>query len=280
MPADPYPALSPAVIQAVQTLARHALPAFGTALLLLLAGITTFWLAIARYGTRRDTSRHTPLASLLAYLTASFAAMAGAAALFAEIAENVGDGRRLGQLDVMFSSAVGATVAPTTLGVFAALTHLGDPTTLAVLCVAGAIALLSLKKVALCTAWVAAIAGNAVLNPALKGIFARARPVHETGLATPSGYSFPSGHSSGAVVAYGMLAYVLMRLLPPAHAAWRLPAVLAAATIALTVCVSRIFLRAHFPSDVLAGIASGAIWLALCIGAVELASYRQIKVRR
>lgn len=271
MPTD----FSPLVIRAVQALAQHALPAFFIALLLLLALVASVWLAVARYGIRPETSRRTPLTYLLAYLAAGFALTAGAAALFAEIAENIGDGRRLGQLDTLFSSAIGSAAAPATLQVFATLTHLGDPLTLTVICAVGALLLLYLRRFALCTAWVAAIAGNALLNPALKSIFARARPLHDHGIAAASGYSFPSGHSSGSVVTYGMLAYALLRLLPPQHARWRLPILLLAAATAFTVCSSRVFLQVHYASDVVAGIASGAIWLAVCITAVELARYRQ-----
>lgn len=70
---------------------------------------------------------------------------------------------------------------------------------------------------------------------------------------------------------YGVLAYVALRLLPDR---WHLPAVAAAAAIAFTVGASRVFLNAHFPSDVAAGFASGSAWLALCIMAMEHARRR------
>ena len=35
------------------------------------------------------------------------------------------------------------------------------------------------------------------------------------------------------------------------------------------------FLQVHFASDVLAGFASGAVWLAVCVGAAELGWYQR-----
>ena len=85
------------------------------------------------------------------------------------------------------------------------------------------------------------------------------------------GFSFPSGHSSGSVVAYGMLAYLALRLLP---IRWHLPGLLATVALAFTVGASRLFLGVHFASDVIAGFASGAAWLAMCITLIERMRWR------
>jgi undecaprenyl-diphosphatase len=277
MQAEPMNPDSPAVVSAVQWLAAHALPAFGGVLVLLLLVTSAVWLSLSRYSLRQAESRFSPLSYLLAYLLAGFALIAGAAALFAEIAENLGDGRKLGQLDLLFSNALQVHVTRPTLQVFASLTHMGDPLTLAAIGSAVALVLLWQRHFLLCATWALAVVGNGLLNPALKSIFARARPLHEHGLAAASGFSFPSGHASGSVVAYGMLAYVLVRLLPAPWSAARLPVVLAAAAIACTVGSSRVFLQLHFASDVLAGFASGAAWLGVCIAAAELARYRRAR---
>jgi membrane-associated phospholipid phosphatase len=114
-----------------------------------------------------------------------------------------------------------------------------------------AIALWLVGRRALALGWTLSLAGNGLLNPALKQIFARARPVHEHGLAMETGFSFPSGHSSGSMVFYGMLLYLGIRLLP---ARWH-PLLAAAATaVVVTVASSRIFLQVHFASDVAAGL--------------------------
>jgi len=266
---------SPAVRDAVQSLAHHALPAFGLGLAAVVAMACLLGALLRRHGRRPEGSRFTPLAWLAGWLALGFAVVVGAALVFAEIAENLADGRQLGALDLLFSDTLRATVPLAALRVFAVLTHLGDTATLTGLGIVGAGVLLRLRQRALCAGWALALAGNAVLNRTLKGIFERTRPVHEHGLAFADGWSFPSGHSSGSLVAYGMLAYLLLRLLPARHAAARLPIVALAAALAFTAGCSRVFLQVHFASDVLAGFASGAAWLTVCIGALELARWRR-----
>ncbi|MEC5212871.1 membrane-associated phospholipid phosphatase [Polaromonas sp. CG_9.5] len=268
---------SPAARHAVYWLATQALHAFGVALLLVVLTVCVSWRLVQRYGIYRETSRFAPQAYLVVYLALGFGLIIGAAALFAEIAENLGDGRKLGQLDLLFSDTVQATLPSAAVQVFTLLTHLGDPVTLGVLGVAGALALLWKKRCWLCAGWALAIGGNAVLNPILKNIFQRARPLHEAGQAFAGGWSFPSGHASSSVVVYGMLAYVLVRLLPARYAAARLPVLVLAAALAFTVGCSRVLIRVHFPSDVLAGFASGTVWLAVCIAAIEAARYRHLR---
>ena len=266
---------SPALRDSVQSLASHALPAFGLTLLALTAVVCTAWWLVQRYGVHRETSRFTPLAYLVGYLALGFGLIIGAATLFAEIAENLGDGRAMGRLDQLFSDTIQATLSPGAFQAFALVTHLGDPLTLTGLGVAGAGFLLWRRHYELCVGWVLAIGGNAVLNPALKRIFERARPVHDNLRAFADGFSFPSGHASGSVVAYGMLAYLAVQLLPARWLDARLPVLLLATAVAFTICASRVFVQVHFATDVLAGMASGSAWLAVCIGALELRRYRQ-----
>ncbi|MDB5885049.1 MAG: phosphoesterase, PA-phosphatase related protein, partial [Polaromonas sp.] len=259
---------SPALRNAVQSLASQALPAFGLALVALVALVCLLWWLVQRYGVHRETSRLAPIAYLLGYLALGFALIIGAATLFAEIAENLGDGRQLGELDQLFSDTLVSSVPLAARRVFAAVTHFGDTFTLTGLCIAGALALLWQRRYSLCAGWVVAIIGNALLNWSIKNIFERTRPVHDNLLAFADGWSFPSGHASGSVVAYGMLAYLAVRLLPAAWDPLRLPLVALAAALAFTVGCSRVFIQVHFATDVLAGFTSGLAWLAVCIGAL------------
>jgi undecaprenyl-diphosphatase len=169
--------------------------------------------------------------------------------------------------DQAISDALSANLASRALQVSAALTHLADTATLTALCAVGTLVLMARHQRGLALVWVLAIAGNGILNQGLKLLIGRVRPLDPEGTQLAQGLSFPSGHSSGAVVAYGMLAYLALRLLPKA---WHLPALIASLALALTVGISRVVLHVHFASDVAAGFASGSAWLALCITSFEL----------
>ncbi len=116
-------------------------------------------------------------------------------------------------------------------------------------------------------ALVLSVPGGMLMNVLLKYTFQRARPSFDDPLVTLATYSFPSGHASGATLFYGFLAAYLVCAV--AHA-WARAAVLfgAAAMVAL-VALSRVYLGAHYLSDVLAGVAFGSAWLATCITAVS-----------
>ena len=194
--------------------------------------------------------------------------------VFLWLASGLNVGMPIGQWDQAITNALHASVTPQTLQLFAALTHLADPRTLTVVCVLGTLVLLARRQSGLALVWVLAIAGNGVLNQSLKQFIGRARPLDPEGLVLAQGLSFPSGHSSGAVVTYGMLAYLALRLMPKV---WHLPALLLALALTLAVGASRVWLGVHFPSDVLAGFASGSAWLALCVTSVELVSWWQAR---
>ncbi|GAB4536845.1 MAG: hypothetical protein Fur0018_27590 [Anaerolineales bacterium] len=91
-------------------------------------------------------------------------------------------------------------------------------------------------------------------NTALKLFFSRPRPTVFVPLVVEHSYSFPSGHSVAAMSLYGFLAVTLWRR------GYRAPAILAAGWPFL-VALSRVYLGVHYPSDVLGGLAFGALWL-------------------
>jgi membrane-associated phospholipid phosphatase len=116
-----------------------------------------------------------------------------------------------------------------------------------------------------------AIVAQAVCVWGLKLAVGRVRPWIAMGLAAPLGAphdgSFPSGHASGSFCVAAFLAVALPAVWP--SPAWRVRFV-AGTTLALAslIAVSRVYLGAHFPSDVLAGALTGA-----CIGAVAGGRY-------
>ena len=108
-----------------------------------------------------------------------------------------------------------------------------------------------------------AVGGAILLNETLKTHFHRIRPHVPWSIGAEHTFSFPSGHSLFSSVLYGLIAYlVLSRHSPMLHRA-----IAAALAIALPLAIglSRIYLGMHFPTDVLAGFITGAVWLSATI---------------
>jgi membrane-associated phospholipid phosphatase len=246
---------------------EHALMVFAVSLVLAMVVVLSVWQLVQRYGLPREEGGPSARVLLVVNLAASFVVIVGAAALFAAIADEIGAGETLGRLDQAFADGIASTVPIGVIRAFALVTHLGDAWLLGVWCVLGAAILTVRRRYALAIGFTLAIVGNGLLNSIFKHLFERVRPVHDQSIATATGWSFPSGHSSGSLVTYGIIAYVLVRVLPD-H--WRLPTIVAATLIAVTTASSRVFLRVHFASDVLAGFALGTVWLVACILSIEL----------
>ncbi len=112
-----------------------------------------------------------------------------------------------------------------------------------------------------------ATAGGLVLNDVLKLTFHRPRPHVFTWATHASSTSFPSGHAMSAIIVYATIAYLAARLEKHRWERW-LTFFVAALIIGL-VCISRLYLGVHFPSDVLAGLLIGLAWAGFCVSGLE-----------
>jgi membrane-associated phospholipid phosphatase len=102
--------------------------------------------------------------------------------------------------------------------------------------------------------------GDSLVTTAVKDLADRARPTLEP-VAQTLGPSFPSGHSSTAAAFFAAAALILGR-----RRGRSARAALAGAAVAIAVAVaaSRVLLDVHWLTDVIAGLALGWAWFALC----------------
>jgi membrane-associated phospholipid phosphatase len=111
------------------------------------------------------------------------------------------------------------------------------------------------------------IVATFVIGEALKILIHRKRP--QTKYAEKmwvKSYSLPSSHSVGSVVAYGTAAYLICEQLA------FLPAVCAAGLIGcwiVLIGISRAYMGAHYPSDILAGWLLGLAGLSVIVFALQ-----------
>lgn len=100
----------------------------------------------------------------------------------------------------------------------------------------------------------------------LKHSIQRARPDNPL-LAQVSGYSFPSGHALMSVVFYGLLIYITWHEL--SNRWLRRVFIILLLLLILLISFSRIYLRVHYATDVLAGLSVGFIWLVLSLWMIK-----------
>lgn len=105
------------------------------------------------------------------------------------------------------------------------------------------------------------VIGDEIIVATLKTMLHRARPDQTIALLPAPGLSFPSGHTVVALAFYGVLAFFLIDATSSRRLQY-LIGIVALAGIA-TVGFSRVYVGAHWPSDVLASFTMGTTWLAV-----------------
>jgi membrane-associated phospholipid phosphatase len=108
--------------------------------------------------------------------------------------------------------------------------------------------------------------GGVSLMFLLKQLFNRPRPLIPL-LEPVSGLSFPSGHALMSVSFYGLLIYLAWENVYNRSWKWVITSILV--LIILLIGFSRIYLRLHYFSDVMAGFAAGIIWLTLSLWSIR-----------
>ena len=160
-------------------------------------------------------------------------------------------------MDALNHAVAGDRIAVTVL---TAITNLGGRAVLFWLVTVSAATMLIRRQYQLTAYLVVTGLGALALDPAIKLLVGRLRPMVPAPVATAPGNSFPSGHALDATVFYGVMLLVFLPIIPR-----RLRRLVIGLVIALVVMIgiSRVALGVHYPSDVVGGWLLGVAWLGI-----------------
>jgi undecaprenyl-diphosphatase len=211
--------------------------------------------------------RLTPGEYLGLHLTFGALALLAGVWLFGVIAEDVATDDPLTILDRQVALWLHSHGTPQRTGWMLMAGSLAGPATIGGLTIVAALVLLRRRWWYRLLALALTVPGGLALNLLLKSAFARERPRFDDPIVKLTDFSFPSGHTMMATLFYGLLA-----VLTAAHVKSRGPRV--TLLFCLCACIllvgfSRMYLGAHYLSDVLGAATMGVAWLALCVTAVD-----------
>jgi len=128
--------------------------------------------------------------------------------------------------------------------------------------------LILIKKWRLLNALLISVLGGELFVWIIKNIMDRPRPSLTNALVAESSYSFPSGHTFVAIAFYGLLAYFVIQ--SERNKFLKVISFLAGIILVVWIGLSRIYLGAHWPSDVFASLAAGTAWITIIITSLKI----------
>ena len=209
------------------------------------------WLA------RQVRSLVDPERSELRALVLWAAVVVAAAWLFFGVLEDVVSGDPLVRLDTAIYHALQALRTPAADALIISITELGDTVVTASVTIVVFLWLVWQRAWRTAIYWVGAVGFAATLNTITKLAIHRPRP-GDLGYVGASQFSFPSGHATVNTVLYGFLAFLITRQVRPV---WRLPIFAAVGSFATLMAFSRLYLGAHWFSDVVGSLAFATAWV-------------------
>lgn len=181
-----------------------------------------------------------------------------AAWLFLGVVEDVLTGDPLVQADLSVFRFLQALRSPVIDGLMVATTAMGGVGVLLPLVVVVAVWLAWHRSWRTAGYWLGAVAFAETLVQVLKFTLGRGRPL-DLYMGNEQ-FSFPSGHAAATTVIVGFLTFLLSR---GQSSAVRMSFAIACAVYVTLVAFSRLYLGAHWMSDVVGGVSLGAAWVAL-----------------
>ncbi len=195
--------------------------------------------------------------------------------VFGWLAEEVLEGSTQ-RFDALVRTAVHQLATPGLTRLMQAFSFLGSVVAVTTMCLVAICVSLYFRRARTAALLAITMLGVAALDVSLKHAFHRPRPVAFFG-ATPSSYSFPSGHAFGSLCFYGVLAAILaarVRRRVAKFCLW-----MAAALLIGMIGFSRIYLGVHYPSDVIAGYCAGTVWVAAVLSLDKILADRRNEER-
>lgn len=204
-------------------------------------------------------NRLSPEGALGLHVTVGLAVMIFAAWCFSEIAENLGDTTAQVALDHRVTNWFHAHAQSSLTSAALVFTFFGSVGFVSIVSLALAIYFLGRRAWNRLIAVALTMGGGSLLNLLLKHFFHRQRPVLENPLVTLSSFGFPSGHTMGSTLLYGLIALITARFVR--QTAGRIAIFMTAILMIAMVGLTRIYLGAHYLTDVLGAITIGIAWL-------------------
>ena len=221
-------------------------------------------------------ARFSPRAYLGLHLTAGVVVLSAATFAFGALAEDVVTSDPIVDFDLAAAMWLHQHLTPVTAAILTAVTEVHGPVGIALVATLLA-ALLAWKR------WwywllalVMTVPGGMAVNVLLKHVFHRVRPQFDDPLLLLTTYSFPSGHVAGSTLFYGFVVALVITRLADFRA--RVSLVLGALVMVVMVALSRMYLGAHYFSDVVGAFAESLAWLAIALTGVHV--YTQARTRR
>jgi undecaprenyl-diphosphatase len=170
-------------------------------------------------------------------------------------------------LDTFASPFVHSFASPVADALMVAASAVGSVPSLLLLAAGTAAVALARRRPGLAGLVAVAAVGVVLVNETMKQVVARPRPKLDWAVRYPD-YSFPSGHTMDSIVVLVAVAFVIWALFGRRVG---IVATAVAIGLALLIGFSRIYLGAHYLTDVVGGYLAGALWLIAVVWAFRAA---------
>lgn len=176
----------------------------------------------------------------------------------------------LNSFDNFFYNIIASNINDFSISFYKIITFLGSTEFIISLCVFFLILFIILKKKNIGLIITGVLIISTIVNNLIKIIIMRDRP-DVLSLVTEHSYSFPSGHTMAAVSMYGILLYLVLK--SNIHKYLKITLSIVLSVIPILVALSRVYLGAHFMSDVIGAFLMSIILLLLEIFYIEKKSW-------